>query len=89
MFDRVQVDAAYDQERMRRVVIYRRPDGCYVFAEEERAILDDEPAVIDGPVWWPVCGPNYSGVYDSPETAVHEAGLHITWLRDRKMTWDN
>ncbi len=77
---------------MRRVAIYRRSDGCYVFAEEERDILDDEPSAVDTPFWLTVYGPDYShcsGVYDSPETAVREAGFHITWLRDQASTTDD
>ena len=67
----VQILASPDGEH--QVLIVRRPDGAYSY---QRQWLADSPT---GRAWGPP-GP-YAGIYDSAETALHEAFARVKWPR--------
>ena len=67
----VQILASPDGEH--QVLIVRRADGAYSYQQQW---LADSPA---GRAWGPP-GP-YAGIYDSAETALHEAFARVKWPR--------
>lgn len=75
--------AVYDQEGRRRLAIYRRRDGCYFYVEEALCDLDKNLGITDAIFWEPVHTPGSSGIYDSPETALREASIEVSWVRER------
>jgi len=81
MSARILVHSTYDVDGVRRVAIYRRPDGCYDYAVEERCLSEDYELI-----WSPDFEPSASGVYDTPETALREAARDVTWLQGRTLS---
>jgi hypothetical protein len=79
MKERVAVHPVVDEEGGRRIAVYRRPDGCYVYAEEKRVILPG-----DSEFTWTAKFDHQtrSGIYDSLETALREAERDILWLNE-------
>ncbi len=82
-FIKTMVHAVKNREGTRRVVVYRRSDGCFEYAEEILDDLDEECCIPNQEFWWAV-EPGSSGLYDSPETALREVGLEIGWLREQE-----
>jgi hypothetical protein len=81
MPDRVSVHPVYHPSGRYRVVVYRRSDGCYAYAVEERCLFPD----ADESVWTADFDHSHSGVYDTPETALREAERDILWLKEPQM----
>jgi hypothetical protein len=79
MRDRVAVHPVIDEFGGRRIAIYRRPDGCFVYAEEVRGCWGGD----DEATWSSEYDHTPSGIYDSIETALREAERDIPWLRER------
>jgi hypothetical protein len=82
MRERVAIHPINDEVGGRRIAIYRRPDGCYVYAEEERGCWGDDRE----PTWSAEYDHTHSGIYDNPETALREAERDIFWLKQRLQT---
>jgi hypothetical protein len=80
MKERVAVHPVVDEEGGRRIAVYRRADGCYVYAEEERVCSSGDSETT----WTPEFDhETRSGRYDSLEAALGEAERDILWLRER------
>lgn len=69
-----------------RVLIVQRPDGAYSYRRQWRSsAIQDHP---DSPIFapsevtaedWAPVGP-YCGIYDSQETAEHQAFWEVAWF---------
>ena len=80
MRERVAVHPVVDEEGGRRIAIFRRGDGGYMYAEEQRVCL---PGTAE-PTWTSEFDHDTrSGVYDSIETTLQEAERDVLWLNRR------
>lgn len=80
MQDRVAVHPVMDERGGRRIAVYRRAGGGYVYVEEARffEVGDSESS------WEEVFDHDTrSGIYDSVETALREAERDVPWLNRR------
>ncbi len=80
MTERVAVHSVADEKGGRRIAVYRRPDGCYIYAEEWRVCFS-----VDSEFTWTeeFDHETRSCIYDSPERALKEAERVVLWLRER------
>ncbi len=76
MQERVSVHPVYHPSGAYRVAVFRRSDGCYRYAVEEICVL----SAADKPLWTADFDHSRSGIYDSPEAALHDAERDIVWL---------
>ena len=72
--------AIYHPDQTRRVAIYQRADGSYCYAAEELTVHKGER------LWLSEQDLNWTGIYDSVETALREAEGEIPWLREHRAT---
>lgn len=77
MRNRVAVHPVIDEEGGRRIAVFRRTDGGFMYAEEQRVCIDGTAE----PTWTSQFDHDTrSGVYDSIETSLREAERDVLWL---------
>jgi hypothetical protein len=80
MKERVAIHPVTDEENARRIAIYRRTDGGYMYAEEQRVLFS---AAAES-VWTSQFDHDTrSGVYDTVEKALEEAQRDVLWLSQK------
>ena len=77
MKERVAIHPVTDEENARRIAIYRRADGGYMYAQEQPVLFSG----ADESVWTSQFDHDTrSGIYDSVEKALEEAQRDVPWL---------
>ncbi|MBM4259670.1 MAG: hypothetical protein FJ147_27705 [Deltaproteobacteria bacterium] len=80
MKERVAIHPITDEENARRIAVYRRSDGGYMYAEEQRVLFSG----ADESVWTSQFDHDTrSGVYDSIDKALQEAQRDVPWLNQQ------
>jgi hypothetical protein len=76
---RVAIHPVTDEANSRRIAIYRRTDGGYTYAQEERMQFTENAESVWSSQY---DHDTRSGVYDSVETALEEAQRDVPWLSE-------